>query len=68
MIKIKFDPIHRDRLFFDQYEYSLSFVLTDAGVLREKTVEGLKRIIQWRNQTRVQWARTSAIIDETLAA
>lgn len=62
--KIKFNTVERDRLFFDQYEYSLCFRLSDCGVLRECSEAGVLRAVEWRNTTRRQWGRNPQITEE----
>lgn len=53
---LKFDPTSKDRLFYDKYEYGICISLSEAGVLRAKTLKALEEAIRWRNQQRYSWS------------
>jgi len=53
---LKFDPVSRDRRFYDQYEYGICVSLTEAGCLRAKSHKELDQLIAYRNRARSQWA------------
>lgn len=64
---VEYKTIERDRLFFDQYHYSLCFILPDCGVLRETSEAKLLKLIDWRNQSRRSWGRNDQISDVATA-
>lgn len=45
-------PVQRDRLFFDQYQYSICFRVPEAGALRAKDSQEVLKNINWRNESR----------------
>jgi hypothetical protein len=57
----KFDPIPKDRLFYDQFEYCLNFYLPEANCLRLKDHalidDTIDRRRQWREAARQRWAK-----------
>lgn len=53
---LKFDPVSRDRHFYDQYEYGICVSITEAGCLRAKSHKELDQLISYRNRARSQWA------------
>lgn len=58
MATLAFKPTYKDRLFYDQYEYALTFRLTRAGFLRSKSHELLDKRIQWHNVNQFRWTKT----------
>lgn len=54
---LKFDPVSKDRLFYDQYEYGICLSLEEAGCLREKTYNTFLKTIEYRNSVRQTWGR-----------
>ena len=61
---LKFAPSSKDRLFYDQYEYGICVSVTEAGVLRAKTLKALEHNIEYRNSTRRQyWGNIQGNID-----
>ena len=53
---LKFDPVSRDRRFYDQYEYGICVSLPEAGCLRAKSHKELDHLIEYRNRARIQWS------------
>lgn len=53
---LKFDPVSRDRMFYDQYEYGICVSLPEAGCLRAKSHKELDHLIEYRNRARAQWS------------
>ena len=63
---LKFKTVEKDRLFYDQYQYSVSIPLKEANALRkELSHESIDRIIQRR---RAYWAtlplRVNRVIEQ----
>ena len=56
MATLTFKSQLKDRLYYDQYEYNLTFRLARAGFLRAKTHELLDNRINWHNETRYKWS------------
>lgn len=54
-MQIKFHPVGRDRLFFDQYRYSICFKMEEASCLRAKDSQDVLKNITWRNNARKRW-------------
>lgn len=52
----EFDPVSRDRHFYDQYEYSICVSVPEAGCLRARSHRELDYLIEYRNQARSHWA------------
>jgi hypothetical protein len=63
MQKIKFDPVSKDRLFYDQYRYSICISLAEARCLRSKTAEELAKIICYHNRAPRLWGNNRPIIE-----
>ncbi len=63
---LEFDPVSRDRMFYDQYEYGICVSLMEAGVLRAKTQSELVKAIGYRNQARFNWSQKEQITGEVL--
>jgi len=63
---LNFDPVSRDRHFYDQYEYGICVSLLEAGVLRAKTQSELVRAIGYRNQARYSWSQKEQIAGTVL--
>lgn len=64
---LKFDPVSRDRMFYDQYEYGICIALDEAGCLRGKTVKEMLGIIQQRNYARLRYSAKDGISEEQQA-
>ena len=62
MATLVFNPIDRDRLFYDQYEYCFSFRMMFASLLRCKAKADIPKVAEHRNQWRGRWQK-SAITD-----
>lgn len=64
MIKstLKFEPVVKDQLFYDRYEYCFSFNLAEATVLRglkhDLIDARLDQRIEWREMARKRWRNT----------
>jgi len=52
---LKFDPVSRDRMFYDHYEYGICVSLSEAGCLRAKSHKELDHLIEYRNLARARW-------------
>jgi hypothetical protein len=63
---LEFDPVSRDRRFYDLYEYGICVSLPEAGVLRAKTQTELVKSIGYRNQARSNWSTKEQIAGEVL--
>jgi len=63
---LEFDPVSRDRRFYDLYEYGICVSLPEAGVLRAKTQAELVKSIGYRNQARSSWSTKEQIAGEVL--
>jgi hypothetical protein len=59
-LNLKFKPIVKDRLFYDQYEYSVSFYLDEVSCLKELNHRYIDTIIErrreWREISLQRWA------------
>ena len=64
----KFHPVSRDRLFFDQYRYSICFRLKEASCLRATSSSEVLKNIAWRNDSRRRWNQGKGAIDQELVA
>jgi hypothetical protein len=64
---LKFDPVSRDRMFYDQYEYGICISLEEAGCLRAKTAEELISAVQARNYARHRYGVKEQISNEQVA-
>ncbi len=53
---LKFDPVSRDRRFYDQYEYGICVSVSEAGCLRAKSHQELDQLISYRNRARSNFA------------
>ena len=62
---LEFDPVSRDRLFYDQYEYGICVSITEAGCLRAKSHRELDQLIGYRNRARSQFAPLRELITST---
>ena len=58
---LEFVPVSKDRLFYDQYEYSICVAMPEAGVLRAKSAQALLESIAWRNTQRAGWGAGNTI-------
>lgn len=67
MRKINFVPLHRDRLFFDRFQYSISFRLFEAGCLRARDSTEVLKNIRWRNDSRTRWSSSRGLINDMAA-
>lgn len=56
METLVYKPVSKDRLFYDQYQYSLGFYLQHAGLMRGLDSAMLDHRIQWRSEA--SWVRT----------
>lgn len=61
---LKFDPVGRDRRFYDQYEYGICISLEEAGCLRHKTLDGVLEAIRYRNYARSRYGTKDHITNE----
>lgn len=61
---LKFDPVSRDRMFYDQYEYGICVALDEAGCLRSKTLDGVLVTIRQRNDARRRYGVKEQITNE----
>lgn len=52
---INFQPVSRDRLFYDQYQYGVCVNVTEASCLRAKTHRELLKMVEYRNRARRQY-------------
>lgn len=59
---LKFDPVSRDRMFYDKYEYGICISLEEAGCLRAKTTAGVLEAIRYRNHARSQYYTSNSQI------
>jgi hypothetical protein len=61
MVMPKYKPIKKDRLFFNRYQYCLSFVIDEATALRdmshEAIVDTMIRRRQWREIYSTRWTQ-----------
>ena len=64
MLMLKFDPVSRDRRFYDQYEYGICVALEEAGCLRTRTLEGVLEAIRHRNYARSRYGVKEQITKE----
>lgn len=59
MSLLKFKKVNRDRLYFDRFEYSIAFELTEVTALRslnpEEINETIRRRRVWREVSRQRW-------------
>lgn len=67
MKTLKFNPVNRDRLFFDRFRYSVSFRLIEASCLRAKSSQEVLKNISWRNSSRQRWGIRGGVTDSELA-
>ena len=60
MVTHKFNPVPKDRLFYDRFEYCLNFYLLEANCLRLKDHaqidDAIERRQQWREIARQRWS------------
>ena len=61
MQMLKFDPVSRDRMFYDKYEYGICIALPEAGCLRAKNHAELDQLIAYRNRARSQYSAKEQI-------
>ncbi len=59
---LKFDPVSRDRRFYDQYEYGICVSISEAGCLRAKSHQELDQLISYRNRARSKFASLRELI------
>lgn len=63
--KHKFSPVHKDRLFYDQFTWCMGFYLSEATCLREldhaKIDDTVQRRQQWREIARQRWVNGSQV-------
>ena len=67
-MQTKFYPVGRDRLFFDQYRYSICFVMEEATCLRAKDSAEVLKNINWRNESRRRWNQGKGPISQECTA
>ena len=68
-MQTKFHPVNRDRLFFDQYRYSICFKLDEGSCLRSaKDSQDVLKNITWRNDARKRWNQGKDEIGQELMA
>jgi hypothetical protein len=65
-MQTKFHPVNRDRLFFDQYRYSICFVLEEASCLRAPDSQTVLKNIEWRNHSRQRWNHGQGTIEPAI--
>jgi len=57
----KFNPVSKDRLFYDRFEYNIGFGIDEASALRvldHATIDDtIQRRIQWREIARQRWGK-----------
>jgi hypothetical protein len=63
---LKFDPVSRDRMFYDRYEYGVCVTVPEAGCLRAKSHKELDQLIAYRNRARAQWAGVKEQISKNI--
>lgn len=56
MATLTLKPTLKDRFFYDQYEYNLTFRLTRAGFLRAGDHNALDNRITWHNHSAARWS------------
>lgn len=60
---LKFKPVVKDQLFYDQFEYCFSFTLAEANAMRglsHKEIDArLDQRIEWRELARKRWRSTA---------
>ena len=66
MQMLKFDPVSRDRMFYDHYEYGICVSITEAGCLRAKNHKELDQLIAYRNRARAQYAPEKDLIGRSI--
>jgi hypothetical protein len=56
----KFNPVSKDRLFYDRFEYNIGFYLDEVSCLRDLAHDSIddnvQRRVKWREIARVRWA------------
>lgn len=64
---LNFEPVSRDRMFYDQYQYGICISLEESSVLRQKTLGGLHSAIEYRNVIRTRyWGGSNNAIDDKI--
>ncbi len=61
---LKFDPVSRDRRFYDQYEYGICVSVSEAGCLRAKSHQELDQLISYRNRARSNFAPLRELVSQ----
>lgn len=67
----KFNPVVKDRLFYNLYEYSINFRLNEVSCLRELNHDYIDKMIDrrkgWREIAEQRWHKSKHIIGTSLA-
>ena len=61
---LEFDPVSRDRRFYDKYEYGICVSVSEAGCLRAKSHQELDQLISYRNRARSQFSTLREFISQ----
>jgi hypothetical protein len=68
---MKFCPVVKDRLYYDQWQYSVKFYLEEASVLRDLDHDMIDDIIEarrkWRQIRQQRWQTKSSILASVLS-
>jgi hypothetical protein len=63
---LKFKPVVKDRLFYNRFEYAISFTLDEASALRDLSHEEIdltmERRREWRDIAQQRWYKTGTIL------
>jgi hypothetical protein len=67
---LKFHPVPRDRLYYDQWQYSMTLYLSEISCLRDLDHERINHLIevrrQWRQHQQQRWARSQIGLINTI--
>lgn len=59
LTSLKFNPVRKDRLYYDRFEYSMGFYLEEVSCLRDLDHDKIEYMIQrrrvWREMARQRW-------------